>query len=421
MNLLDRIKSGLWISIILVLFGCESSDEGLEIVIDNRTIVAFEEFDLSTTNLILDSLRTDDGATNRVVTGKYVDDLLGEVTAKAFLKYRLTSGVAITDSSRIDSMVFSFKVDQVLKNNTNLLENFLIYELEERIFDDVIYLSSFESALSRQPIDTFVMRVQDDGMLSKNFLNTYFGRYIESMLRGADTIVLGMTGELGIIPLDDSGNLVSLDLESDSSQFIIYSSDSAGIYVSQFRFSEHYSSLERNFSGSFTGGTTNLDTPSISEDFTVVNPIFGINTLVDLSPVIEFASANENIIINRAEMVAPLSSTSVAPLEELKYFFFDENYGIRGEGEFRDPFLTMILPNRFYINASGSDSFFTGPDSTSYNTDVTLFSELFITQLNQGEILAEKFVMTGNKILDLNESRISTEGIKFRLYYTTIN
>ena len=78
MNLLDRIKSGLIVLLILIFFACETDDTGLSVNIDNITDVSYAEFELKTTNLFVDSLRTDNDSS--ILVGSYNDVLFGEIT-----------------------------------------------------------------------------------------------------------------------------------------------------------------------------------------------------------------------------------------------------------------------------------------------------------------------------------------------------
>ena len=83
MNLLEKNKTALKVFILCVFFGCQESQDNLFVNIDDVTNTTFIEFDLHATNILIDSLRTDDVRT--VLVGNYLDDSWGKISAKSYV------------------------------------------------------------------------------------------------------------------------------------------------------------------------------------------------------------------------------------------------------------------------------------------------------------------------------------------------
>ena len=419
MNLLDRIKSRLQLLAVLVLFGCAASDEGLEIALDSNTRVDFTELNLNATNLIIDSLRTDNE--NRLPAGAYTDDLLGSIEASAHIQYRFLSGSEIVDTLNFDSLVFFARVEQFINPGENF-DELLVYNITEEIFGEVVYLADFELALSPEPVDTLLLITTEEGKVVKNFLDS-FGQYLFDTLSQEDVTVSGFTAGIALAPSATSTGISTINL-ADSTFFTLYSSDSGGnIYETRFALTQNYfSNVQRDRSSSALSGAQDLDTLDISDEFALINPLFGVSTLIDLAPLASFTQSNPDIIINRAEIHTGINTTSSEPLEAIRYYFFQEKSGIRGDGLIQDPFNTAILTNEAYL--STRRGLLLGvPDSsnTVYNSDITLFIEEFVrSTVEDNDPIAEKLVLTGNSFMNLEETRVDLSNLRLRIYFTFI-
>ncbi len=411
--------------VVLILFGCEPSGEGgLEINIGSNTRVDFFEFDLNTTNLIIDSLRTDwrtdqSQYSTRVISGSYENPLLGSVNSTAYMNYRFVGGDILADTMTFDSLVMFFRVDQILKNTNENFDKILLYNLTEEVFLDAVYLSDFDVTTETSPIDTLFVVIANEEALVKNFLD-YFGNDLFQKLTAEDSLTLGYSAGLALVPFEQTESLIGID-PSDSTFFSVYAhDDSLNSYSATFAFNTYFTGIDRIRDNSPLSGSIDLDTIDVSDDFAVVNPLFGVTTLVDLKPVIDFLAQSDNILVNRAEFSVQ-AANSADPLGSIRYYFYNENYGIRGEGLSTNPYTTAVLTNNSYI--SNNPVILRGDyDSLGYVSDFTLFTEFLYDNINESEdLLAEKIVITGDRFLNLEESLIDLNSVKLKIYYTTLN
>ena len=67
-------------------------------------------------------------------------------------------------------------------------------------------------------------------------------------------------------------------------------------------------------------GLSNLDSLQFADDFTVINPLQGLFTVLDFSEVMLFLDQSENFIINSAELEVGLTSASIDPIERVNFY-----------------------------------------------------------------------------------------------------
>ncbi len=420
MNLLDRIKLGPWL-LVLIFFSCETNDEGLEIKIHSNTRVDYLELNLKTTSLIIDSLRTDENESPfyepRVVVGNYEDDLLGNLSATAYVEFAYVGGSQVWSSLNFDSLIFKLKRDQTLSNDSQPGEKLLLFPIKGEIYSEVVYLSSFNIERDSLPVDTLIVNKQENQNLSRQ---PGLADYIFSVL-GEDTLRLGFVSQLAITSMAETKSLLTFDMLSDSTEFSLYmSDDSLNAFRADFRFTgTHFSEVNRDRSTAVFGQPDDLDTVSVSDEFTIINPLHGVTTLVDMEPFVDFIQNNQNIVINKAEMEIDIDTSAGNPLEQIRYYYFRENSGIRGEGVLDDPLNTLMLTNDGYL--TGQRRILVGAaDSINYMNDITIFTQIFISKYEEeAEFLTEKLVLTSDRFIDLYETRVNS--VKFKIYYTSLN
>ena len=420
MNLLDRINSGLVLVIGLSFFGCETDNQGLEFDLENNTSLAFEEFKLNTTNLVIDSLRTD--SENRVVIGNYNHPQLGDVSSIGYLQYRFSGGTVLNDTLSFDSLVLDLNIQERISLSGQISDEFLLYNVLDQLYDEAVYLADFEVEIETSPLDTLSTQVLEEESL--NHTRQFgFGRRLYSELVVTDSTTIDFISALAIGPSMNSTSLISIDVAaSDSTKFSIFTSDSEGnSYETRFNFTGvYYSKLSRDRI-SLEQPINDLDTFDLNTGYTFVNPIFGIHTLVDVSPLLDFVSTKEDILINRAEFSYETFGTD-SDVNTVRYFLYKPSNGIRGDGVFTDPINSIVLTNESYAPPFTGSVLISTLDSTSYDADVTLFTEFFYNKFNtDNEFLAERLVISGSRSLDLSETRLISNEISFKIYYTTIN
>ncbi len=419
MNLLDRIKTGLLLLAGLFLFGCED-DDGLAFNIDEDSQLEFVEFTLETSNIAIDSFRTD--FSNLVLTGDYIHEELGTVTAESYLQFQYDSGTILSDTLIFDYLEFSVEVNQILKNTSGNTYGFDIHLLNRPLYSQVVYLSDFYAEKNPEPIDEVEFSIFGDDDVDFDRANT-FGRYLFEELISEDSLTEDYLGQISLTPKGELGALLGIAAREDSTYISIWttgSQDTTESYETRFQFVNYYSGVTRDRQND-GNPISNLEEFSLG-DHSIINPLFGVNTLADLAPLKEFASSNPNILVNKAEIITDYESDPDLSHKAIRYYFFKENFGISGEGRYIDPFNTLVLTNNSYL--TGSYELLASPQASSgtYQSDITMFTEVFNRQFaTQSEFLAEKLVLTGNVAVTLEESIIPVNSVKLRVYYTTAN
>jgi hypothetical protein len=414
MNLLARIKTGLIIvSSALCLFGCNDDDEGLLFNVETDTRVIFEELDLATTNIFIDSLRSDNEP--NLLTGSVTSDL-GNVTATGLIRYAYRSGDIITPGMEFDSLMMFILLDDLRTEVTDTRDRFLIGRANKELFEEAVYLSDYDAEVDSIPIDTVNILVNRTNSFSKDSLDG-FGRYLFSRLQEADSVTEDFQDVMAIYPSDETQSMLSISLDPDSTYLVLYAHQDSVLYETQFGFTNvYYTNLKRERVNSIN----DLDTSQVFNDFSILSPLFGAYTLVDLTPLKDFIAGNEQSIVNKAEFVISVAGTDQA-VDEIKYYFYKPESGFRGEGLLSDPFNTAILTNQGYLPIS-NNPLISRLENDGYVGDATIFIESYMNRFFlDGTYLTDRLVLTGNRFLILDESRILDDQVKLRLYYTQIN
>ncbi len=412
MNLLDRIKSSLVILSGLIFFGC-TEDSGLTFDTQESLALEYLEFELDHSNVIIDSLRTD--FTFTTLAGEYKHEELGQVRAESYLQFQYDSGVVISDTLLYDGVTFQLKIGEFLKNTSEDEVSFLVQPLDQEIFGSVVYLSDFGAEKVDNPVDNISIRVREENRLSFTRPDA-IGNYFYEQLIEEDSLTLNYLGRFSLSPAGDIGAVISIEPLSDSSSVTINTvgAESGISYATRFTFNQYYSGIERNrdIQGSSPENLEEFDLPNGS----VINHLFGVYTVVDLSPYKDFVEGIGDIVVNRAELVTPVSETD-KPHAGIRYYFYNDQTGIYGEGRYIEPTTTVILTNESYV--TNTLQFLTaGIEDLSYVADVTLFSDIYArTFTSTDEFITDRLVLLGNDIVTLDETKVS-DVLTLRVYYT---
>lgn len=158
MSLWVRQTGRLLIASALFFLSCEEDIALLGYKADQRFGVHFWEIPLESSLLLIDSLRTSNLSqeTNRLMIGKYTDDLLGEVSAGLYSQYYRNG--ALPDSlsfATFDSASLHLVFDESFYGSRDqTLQEYTVYELDEELVnvleENPIYYNNSVKALGPQ-------------------------------------------------------------------------------------------------------------------------------------------------------------------------------------------------------------------------------------------------------------------------------
>lgn len=423
MNLLVKIKGSALLVLAVFLFACEQNAGGLVLDADNNTTVKLVEFNLKSRNIVIDSLRTD--SENAVVVGEINHPQFGKITSIANMEIAYGTGPWVTDTLQYDSAVLFMTIADYTPLPADSLLKFTIHTSDERIYSSAVYLSNRSFELSERP-DTIQVKAKSKGRTIRMKLPRYGNILFEQQKALLETNFRTFRNTLIVAPVEDSNTpAFVLNLQSDSSFIMLYTSYDTIVFQHRSRFTpQKFNTIERNRVSSAIETYNNLDTFSINNQTTYISPLFGVMTQVDLDPLIEFVNSIDNIIVNKAEISLNSNVDDLNNIFGFRYYFHNENNGIKGEGIFTNPTNTLILSNEGYLSRNQSSVFplIARKNNTGkFTNDLTLFTEIFYSfNKDQAELLTRKLVLVSQNNLTVNEAVLNQNEIILRVYYTTL-
>lgn len=459
MNLLGKVfsiknilKPGL-ILLIPVFFGCETQDNlGVKYDLGSDANVKFIEFTLPSTNLYLDSLRTD--RENRILVGNFTDPVTGSISAEGYLSFFYLSGPLPSeppsisnpfpeDSLKLDSLILTLESFQSLSNSSTFQQEFSLIELQDSLKSGVVYLSDLQQP-QRALIETFSASVTpEQDSIYRIKINNFYGQLIFSELSriARDTtrfVEATFFQSLGLVPGGSSTGITEINLASDTTRLILYASpldNNDTSYATSFVLTgNHYTYLERNLAGTEFSGIVENENFDITSGETLVDPLAGITTAVSLAPLDDFFFENDNILINNATLSFEIQEDNARDtLVDVMAYLRKPDGGIFGSAIESDPFGNILMTDLGYLRndpipASGELS----NDNSKILIPASLFFQQLYRQYSEGDSLAYLNQQTGNikpvddlvliSLTDLTFQRsiIKKDGVKIRLYYTEV-
>ncbi len=475
MNLLDRIKSIStilkpgFILMIPVFFGCETSDDiGIQYDLASDANVKFVELNISSSNIYVDSLRTD--GENAILVGNYNDEIGGEISAEGYFALSYLGGplpraqeflendtlpdgsivkVLVTpeDTLELDSIRITFEASSSIANSENALQDFQVFQLQDSLISSAIYLSSLRANTSNS-IGSYSMEIntRQDTIFrlsaTSEFSNSFFELLSEIARDSTRTIRSEVFQSFGLVPSSGSNSISNLDLVSDTSRLLIYSSpiDSGmrdSTYVTSFRFnSKNYSYLDRsktNFSALADGSEVTLP-----EGIAMLDPLYGISPRISIAELINFIEENDRIIINNASLSFEISEQFSRDTLENFYSFFYKNNNFNAPGLINDPFSNLIMSDDSFLTGQVSPSIsFINDEESALLVDATLFfqtlyndyiaqsetSDVLIREVidNQTQISLIDFILLSLRNVTIERSTFNGDGVRLRIYYTEVD
>ncbi|MEM0938634.1 MAG: hypothetical protein AAF600_10395 [Bacteroidota bacterium] len=463
MSLLDRIQSifkkirpGI-ILMIPVFLGCETSEDlGIEYDLDSNANVKFIEFTLPSTNIYVDSLRTD--GENRVIVGNYHDDIGGEIATEGYFQFSYEGGPlsrAVStdnepdpvDTLHLDSIVLLLETQATVPFTGTINQDLKVFTLTDSLISSAIYLSSLQLERDEE-ISSFTREVNVvlDTIyrfrLSNSFSSDLFNLIGEITEDPDQSVSTSTFKSLGLISSDDSEGFVSFDLASDTSKIYIYSSPielSSGqkdtTYVTSFRLTnKNYSYINRNnatFGSLEDGAEINL-----LDGNTIIDPLFGISTKISLAELVPFFDENNRIIINNAILSFIHKNQTERDTLENFYSFYYKNGSFNGSGLITDPFSSLVMSDNAFLGGQSLPAISAlNEDKDELITSTTLFfqtlytdyiedsetSDLLIRDESSDVVSLVDLITLSSLDVSLQRSIFGPDDISLRIYYTEVN
>ena len=147
MSLLDKGNFLIIGLLILITSSCEQDESIIKVNVEGVTNTSYIEFNLPTSEIFIDSLRTDDS--DFILVGDYEDPLLGTLAAEAYFELQYDSGAVIADTLLLDSVVFMLKIEDQLMNDASAIFNMDFHALRDSLFSQAVYLATKELTLAK--------------------------------------------------------------------------------------------------------------------------------------------------------------------------------------------------------------------------------------------------------------------------------
>ena len=435
MSLLDKGNFVIIGLLLLIISSCEQDEKIINVNLEGVTNTSYIEFNLPTSEILIDSLRTDDS--DFILVGDYEDPLFGTLAAQAYFEIQYDSGAVIADSLLLDSVVFMLKIEDQLMEGTSAPFNMNFHALRDSLFSQAVYLATKKLTVAKNIQSVAEIVLKSDTLLT--FSGVDFGNYLYEQLKGLDASdQYAYTSEFAFVPAVENEVLLSFDLISDETKILIYSRDpSDSLFITQFKFnSVHFTQLDRNKSDTDLAGLSNLDSLQFADDFSIVNPLQGLFTVLDFSEVMLFLYQLDDFILNNVELEVGLTTASTDPIAGVNFYALNQESGINGnvfasldlvlEGNldyvstFNQAANDFLLSEESFIAGAGAFSpVISEVSELTYNSMITLaLEDQYLRKTFLGEDTFEKLVMIAEDRLTFNQSFIERGSVTVKIYYT---
>ncbi len=456
-KLRNFIKPGL-IALIPVFLGCDAANDfGTEFDLDTGVDVKLIEFDLPSSNLRIDSLRTDNE--NRVLVGSFTDLNTGNVTAEGYFQYAFTGGILPvqeqtsanpdpTDSLEYDSLYLELRQSELIPFRESSQLAFDVIELVDTLLSTVVYLGS-KSETPLRTIGSYDKEVNSSDTVYRVRLNDAFGQeFFNTVSNVVEDSTLRLLNyrfrDMGLVPTAGSTGLTAVDLSNLETQLILYMSGNAPDTSYRATFNTTglaYSHITRDRTGSLFDGIEEKTNFNLADGRTVLDPLAGLTTTFELSPLRSFFEENPNILINSVIVQFDYEEfVSRDTLDVFRLYFRTQDGGIFGPAVAQDPFSNIVMNDAAYLSpvsggAVNNDPILGALNSTDdhYIANPTIFFQFLYNnfQRNDDVIFIEPFQSDTIQIDDLvlispfntilQQAIFNNSGIKLRVFYTEVN
>lgn len=435
MSLLDKRNSVIVGLILVLISSCDQDEKTINVNLKGVTNTSYAEFTIPTSEIFIDSLRTDDS--DYILVGDYEDPLLGLLSAEAYFEIQYDSGAIIADTLSLDSVVFKLKIqDQLMENNSAFFYMDLLL-LRDSLFSEAVYLAAKKLMVDKAIQNVAKTVLKSDSVLT--FSGMDLGYYLYGKLKGLEqSDQYGFRSEFAFLPAAENEALLSFNLASEDTKILIYSKDpNDSLFVTQLRFNGiHFTQLERDKSNTDLAGVSNLDSLQLADEYSIINPLQGLFTMLDFSEVMLFLNQLDNFILNSVELEVGLTAASIDPILDVNFYTFNAHGGIDGNvfaslnlvtqgnldyvSTFNQAANDFILSEESFIAGAGALSPLVSKISElNYNPIITLaLEDQYIRKTFYGEDPFEKLVMISDDRLTLNQSLVKKGSVTVKIYYT---
>ena len=435
MSLLDKRSSVIKGLLLLSIFSCEQDENTINVNLKGVTNTSYAEFTIPTGEIFIDSLRTDDS--DFILVGNYEDPLLGLLSAEAYFEIQFDSGAVIADTLSLDSVVFKLKIQDRLMENNVAFFNMNLLVLRDSLFSQAVYLATNKLMVDKSIQNVAKTVLKSDSMLT--FPGMDLGHYLYGQLKGLEASdQYGFRSEFAFSPAAENKALLSFNLASKDTKILVYSKGPRdSLFVTQLRFNGiHFTQLERDKSNTDLAGVSNLDSLQLADDYSIINPLQGLFTMLDFSEVMLFLNQLDNFILNSVELEVGLTEASIDPILDVNFYTFNAHGGIDGNvfaslnlvtqgnldyvSTFNQAANDFILSEESFIAGAGALSPLVSKISElNYNPIITLaLEDQYIRKTFYGEDPIEKLVMISDDRLTLNQSFVKKGSVTVKIYYT---
>jgi Domain of unknown function (DUF4270) len=470
MNLWVKHTGQLLMAAALFFLSCEEDTALLGFKANQKFNVHYQEIPLESSLLLIDSLRTSNlsGETNRLLVGKYNDDLLGGITSGAYTQYYRNSDLPDSLSfSVFDSVSLHLAYDYYYYgSDAATTQEIAVYELDEEL-DNVLevsphyYNNSFKQLGNQLGSKTFEVRPAIFDDITENSIDTTltvrvpldqnFGQRIfdaavkfdgattedDSVYVKLDKFIKEFKG-ISIQPVQGD-KVIGFNPLSKESKIVVHFhlNNRRDSLVLAFGSLSSFSTVTSDKAGSDVMGLENYN-----EDFTTLSGNrytqsgVGIVTKIDLTNFLNFAS-NDTIpamIINSAQFVVdgvlepvigqPLSTSMVLRVlgDDNRFRKLSMNQDSLDLKEYSQTVgATFVVLDD--VGAQLNLNY--NKDSTSYSGSIALFLQELYKKRNSGPLFSKLALYPTTPPIgkSVNLVAFNKDNIKLRIYYTvpTVN
>ena len=440
--------------IILLSFFYISCDETSEIGIDellsdqkNKIKVHYVEIPLNTSNIYLDSVRTDEGD---VYFGKYSNSIFGDVNSIAYAQFSFQKGDEVqpipgeiaenyylpNESSKLDSAVLYLKLSKVYGAPTFNEQEITISQIQDTLFSSALYTSSryveINSAIGQIGFTRFKTNNTDTYLTVP--ISEFYGKFLlNRIIDDVQTVeLIDQTRGIAFVPGENNSQLVSFDLDHEDSKLVVFfnnpeegnaysPADDSLQYIFRFNspLTKKYSYYDIDRSSS---DLSSIDGINTNEKFNIQNKIYwqsatGIYPVINLDNFHGFLDTASNIVLNKVEIITgPIDNVNsfIPPSKSLYYIL--KNNRLNPVGIISNPEENVVMKdNAYYSDESDpAEHIFDSIVSFSYRGESTVFfQELALNNISADELIS--FPELPNSFDNLV---IDKDKIYLKVYYT---
>jgi hypothetical protein len=433
--------SGLAFLLIPFFFACDDPTQlGLELDAEESPLNSDKiEFVLPSSNIRIDSLRTDDFELS--VFGQFSDSIYGTTKAISYNDFNFFGGVIPEgDSLEYSSVYLNLSVSDLRSHGILSGEKIAIHLAKDSLYINPVYLASMSVDYDPIPVGelTFDFDPSKDSIIRVP-LNDDFGLFLYDRLEKAkvagdyrDSLFQGLYhyAPLALVPGASNEGMFLFDLNAEDTKLVIEMSTVFGkVYTFEFDFNDaHFSQIIRdNSTGKLNDISMEYTESNVPSSRVYLDMIAGINPKLALAPYIDFLKTNNDFIINRATLTMGVANDNdqIENVSSIRALFIKSNGKINGTGILLgDGFNNAILSEAGYTSSANTSNVLNmGIDAANseVKVDVTLFAQLMADYYrNNSSSITDELVLWSPNTVGLGQTSFIKNEIKLTLYYTTI-